>query len=845
MPTAGEARLKQKPANKSSKDGISVKARSSSTKSRVDAKRKVGSHPPFTKSSIPVPAKKGKENEDPNAAPARKNTKKTAKPKKAPDFLRLHTKWEYQLAKGKAVSKKKNTTVEAFRLTENSRPSHNVKRSYAYNSEDEGDAVSDEDDDFKIDSTALKSILNETGIKDEHLGIAGRATFDAVSSSGSNMPGQSCAAGGIFKRDSIYYTGPRTNHCATGRPHPVTTAAPPNTQTAVSPLNTLNVDSSKCPSGSSVKKQVAWADQAPESDEVDFQPDFKALQSILSNTGINDNQLRLQNTGRGTLAGGRLTPHRKSRHVQREEPTKRTSIYYTGPRHTRPSPRTTGIQRTSVIQSSQITEIPVKKTRADYNPFATVVGRQGTQVQDEDDPIASLATMHLPKRAMPLESQSLNATPPLTPARKLELSSQFSSVRKQPRWADIFAPQRSTNLQQPVPYPSRSLTSFASFQTPVRMHLSVASQMCTPEREIENNQTSQREAPATLNFKKGFSTPLLDLNSPLPMRSASQHTPLSGCIVTQFPENARKDRANRLQCSAVQVTSFQPPAETEVALSMAEATQPHRRPDLHSEHCKSVSEKEEMIARLEQQALEDLGLLHIAEMTDEKSLCLDSLCPDGTENSACALPLESSNRCESNGQTCVADRKEMVSKPLASHCSKMTAVTPEQQSCLYNVNSNCHEQLSSFFPYMRFANPTPIRKSRSTASVSSSLHGELSVVGQNNKSRGRNLSSTLSLRSAFSPSIPHGQTLRNSAFDTARSKRFRWEPTSVQDSSRLPTAVTSALAREALLDLEVSSYMLAGRGGMPTPIDCRERPLNPIACSFLDGDSVHFVPIRS
>lgn len=165
MPTAGEARLKQKPANKSSKDGISVKARSSSTKSRVDAKRKVGSHPPFTKSSIPVPAKKGKENEDPNAAPDRKNTKKTAKPKKAPDFLKLHTKWEYQLAKGKAVSKKKNTTVEAFRLTENSRPSHNFKRSYAYNSEDEGDAVSDEDDDFKIDSTALKSILNETGIK--------------------------------------------------------------------------------------------------------------------------------------------------------------------------------------------------------------------------------------------------------------------------------------------------------------------------------------------------------------------------------------------------------------------------------------------------------------------------------------------------------------------------------------------------------------------------------------------------------------------------------------------------------------------------------------------------------
>lgn len=123
------------------------------------------------------------------------------------------------------------------------------------------------------------------------------------------------------------------------------------------------------------------------------------------------------------------------------------------------------------------------------------------------------------------------------------------------------------------------------------MHLSVASQMCTPEGEIENSQTSQREARATLNFREGFSTQLLDFNSPLPIRCARQQTPVSGCIVTQFPENARKDRANRLQCSAVQVTSFQPPAETEVALSMEEARQPHRRPNLHSEHCKSISEK--------------------------------------------------------------------------------------------------------------------------------------------------------------------------------------------------------------------------------------------------------------
>lgn len=233
--------------------------------------------------------------------------------------------------------------------------------------------------------------------------------------------------------------------------------------------------------------------------------------------------------------------------------------------------------------------------------------------------------------------------------------------------------------------------------------------------------------------------------------------------------------------------------------------------------------------------MEDLGLLHITEMTDEKTLCSSQ---DSTENSACATVVESSHKCASNEQTCVADREEMRSKPFASHGSKMTAVAPEQQSCLYNVTSNCHEQPSSFSPLMRFANPTPIRNSRSTASASSSLHVESSVVGQRNEFGGRNLSSSLSLRSACSFSLPHRQTLRNSAFDTERSKRFRWEPNSVEDSSRLPSTVTSALAREALSDLEVSSYMLAGHGGVATPIDCRERPLNPIARLFLEGDSM-------
>lgn len=42
---------------------------------------------------------------------------------------------------------------------------HKFTGTYTYNSEDEEDAVSDGEDDFEIDSTALKGILNDTGIK--------------------------------------------------------------------------------------------------------------------------------------------------------------------------------------------------------------------------------------------------------------------------------------------------------------------------------------------------------------------------------------------------------------------------------------------------------------------------------------------------------------------------------------------------------------------------------------------------------------------------------------------------------------------------------------------------------
>jgi len=63
---------------------------------------------------------------------------------------------------------------------------------------------------------------------------------------------------------------------------------------------------------------IKFVFSVPENDAFDFQPDSQALQSILGNTGISFDQMRVQNTSRVTLAGGRLSPYRKARQSFRE-----------------------------------------------------------------------------------------------------------------------------------------------------------------------------------------------------------------------------------------------------------------------------------------------------------------------------------------------------------------------------------------------------------------------------------------------------------------------------------------------------------------------------------------------
>lgn len=69
--------------------------------------------------------------------------------------------------------------------------------------------------------------------------------------------------------------------------------------------------------------------------------------------------------------------------ILRQPEPKRTSIYYTGPRLTRPSPKARGMGRTSVFGartgSRHVTTGSAVSSQklTIYDPLATMVGRQG------------------------------------------------------------------------------------------------------------------------------------------------------------------------------------------------------------------------------------------------------------------------------------------------------------------------------------------------------------------------------------------------------------------------------------------------------------------------------------
>ena len=341
----------------------------------------------------------------------------------------------------------------------------------------------------------------------------------------------------------------------------------------------------------------------------------------------------------------------------------------------------------------------------------------------ENDPIACLATSQFPKRTFVPDTQSLSINPLLTPARKLVSGSKPSCARDQPSWAEIFTPERVTNVQESAVQASRSQSSLDSLRTPALKQPFNETDMFTPQRGVRGIEISDGPLNSTFASSSTASVrqPLMDSNqqpyrtcistpqgplwstsqssathsvqslhapsatqawqpqvSSQPLRELSSNcshqqtsrqssidtlctparrgplvsqsvnsvqqqpwshifTPQQGSllqyldtshcpsiqampndsIVTPVHQNvsvsqtpcskqqppvsalsftpksgdAIQDCGSRLQCSTVQITSFEPSAEMEVSGSLAEARQSQQTAQVHSEECSSTAGK--------------------------------------------------------------------------------------------------------------------------------------------------------------------------------------------------------------------------------------------------------------
>ncbi|KAJ7380220.1 hypothetical protein OS493_010934 [Desmophyllum pertusum] len=188
------------------------------------------------------------------------------------------------------------------------------------------------------------------------------------------------------------------------------------------------------------------------------------------------------------------------------------------------------------------------------------------------------------------------------PARQGPAVFQSFSSDQPPPWSEIFTPQRGSRQCSTV-----TVNSFNDpLATPVRQSLSVTQGSCSTQQP-----------------------PIAHIFTP-------QQGGDTGTI---------QDLGPRLQCSTVQVTSFQPSVvTTQGSCSVEEFLTPREKDGVQKEHYRLTTvEEEDDIARLERQALEDLGFLKITEVpvTTEKT----NLRPVSTYGSAGGAPEQLRSSC--------------------------------------------------------------------------------------------------------------------------------------------------------------------------------------------------------
>lgn len=201
------------------------------------------------------------------------------------------------------------------------------------------------------------------------------------------------------------------------------------------------------------------------------------------------------------------------------------------------------------VRGIQISDGPLNST---FASSSTASVRQPSATQAWQPQVSSQSLRELSSNCSHQTSRQSSIDTLCTPARRAPLVSQsVNSVQQQP-WSHIFTPQQGPLLQylDTSHCPSIQAMPDDSIVTPVHQNVSVSQ---TPF-------SKQQPPVSVLSF-----------------------TPKSG--------DAIQDCSSRLQCSTVQITSFEPFAEMEVSGSLAEARQPQQTAQVHSEECSSTAGK--------------------------------------------------------------------------------------------------------------------------------------------------------------------------------------------------------------------------------------------------------------
>lgn len=172
----------------------------------------------------------------------------------------------------------------------------------------------------------------------------------------------------------------------------------------------------------------------------------------------------------------------------------------------------------------------------------------------------------------------------LTPARELVSSTQLSSVRDQPSWAEIFTPQRGATVQDSAAQAARAQPSIEPLRTPTKQQV-IQEDICTPQRVTGVQNAGVTQGPVRSTFTNLSSTsvrqPLVEFKQH--HSAADSFTPQN--LFSNPTSNTRQQltvdfqrrhdsmvmlqtgfqvpNSERLpECSHVQATSFQPPERT-------------------------------------------------------------------------------------------------------------------------------------------------------------------------------------------------------------------------------------------------------------------------------------------